>query len=57
MHNELLMAFEAKRGYQTRGYPIDLELRRAHRAQRGGRRLFAGLRTLAARPLRNGEKR
>jgi hypothetical protein len=41
MHHELLMAFEAIRGHQTRAYPIDLELRRVHRAQRSRRRFFA----------------
>jgi hypothetical protein len=34
--------------YKTRGYPIDLELRRANRAQRNPHR-FHTLRTLAAR--------
>jgi hypothetical protein len=57
MPYELLMAFEAIRGYQTRGYPIDLELRGARHAQPGRRRLFRALRTLAARLLRKGEKR
>jgi hypothetical protein len=57
MPYELLMVFEAIRGYQTCGDPIDLELRRAHLAQRGRRRLFPALRTLAARMLREGEKR
>jgi hypothetical protein len=33
----------------TRGYPIDHDLVRARRAQRGTRRRFAGLRPLAAR--------
>jgi hypothetical protein len=33
--------------YQTRGYPIDFDLRRAHRAQRGPR-AFPALRALAA---------
>jgi hypothetical protein len=35
------MAFEAIRGHQTRAYPVDLELRRIHRAQRSRRRFFA----------------
>jgi hypothetical protein len=48
------MAFKAIRGYQTRGDPIDLEL---PPAQRGKRRHFPALRTLAARLLRKGEKR
>jgi hypothetical protein len=34
--------------YKTRGYPIDLELRRAHRAQRK-RHGFHTVRSLAAR--------
>jgi hypothetical protein len=53
----VLMTSEAIRGYQMRGYPIDPELRRARRAQRGKRRHFPALRTLAARLLRKGEKR
>jgi hypothetical protein len=32
-----------------RGYPIDHDLLRANRAQRGPRRRFSALRTLAAR--------
>jgi triphosphoribosyl-dephospho-CoA synthetase len=56
MHHEL-MAFEAIHGHQTRGYPIDLELRRAHRAQRSRRRLFAALRALVVHLSRTGEKR
>ena len=57
MHYELLKAFEAIRGYQARGYPIDLELRRPHRAQRDRRRLYPALRVLAAGLSRKGEKR
>ena len=40
----------------TRSYPIDLELRRAHRAQRGSRRTFPRLRAFAAR-LAQGRRR
>ena len=40
--------------YRTRGYPIDLELRHAHRAQRGSRRRFQRLRALAARLSQRG---
>ena len=57
MHYELLVAFEAIRGYRARGYRTDLELRRSHRAQRGRRRLFPALRALAAGLSRKGEKR
>jgi hypothetical protein len=53
MQYELLMAFEAIRGYQTRG-DIDLEL---PPARRGRRRLFPALRSRAVRLLRKGEKR
>jgi hypothetical protein len=35
--------------YQTRGYPIDFELRRAHRARRPRSRTHAALRALATR--------
>lgn len=58
MHYELLMAFEAIRLlYKTRGYPDNREVRPAHRAQRGGDRLFAALPALAAHLLQKGEKR
>jgi hypothetical protein len=39
--------------YETRGYPVDPELRRAHRAARRRSRLLAALRTLAAAALRS----
>ena len=42
--------------YRTRGYPIDLELRRAHRARRGSRRRFQRLRELAARVSQRGRR-
>jgi hypothetical protein len=54
MQYELLMAFEAIPGHQTRGDPIDLEL---PPARRGRRRLFPALRARAVRLLRKGEKR
>jgi hypothetical protein len=43
--------------YETRGYPIDLELRRAYRAARRRSRFLAALRTLAAAALRSGRSR
>jgi hypothetical protein len=33
----------------VRGYPVDVQLRNAHRAQRGQRRGFAPLRVVTAR--------
>jgi hypothetical protein len=53
MHHELRMTFEAIRGYQTRGYPIELELRHA---QRDRRRLFPALRARVVRLLLEEEK-
>jgi len=40
--------------YETRGYPIDAELRSAHRTARRPSRPLAVLRTLAAAALRSG---
>ena len=57
MHYELLMALEAIGGYQTRGYPTDRELRRAHRARSYRRRLFPVLRALPACLSQTGPKR
>ena len=57
MSHELLMALETIRGYQTRGYPTDAQLRRAHPGHPGRRRLLPVLRALAVRPLRNERKR
>jgi len=57
MNHEPPNQFGRFQTHRTRGYPIDVEPRRAFRAQRGRRRGFPIPRVLTVRLLRNGRER